>query len=250
MKLYELVEYLDAYLKIDEVLDAPHALNGLQVEGVRGVRTIATATDACTATVEEAVRAGADLLLVHHGLFWSGLQPLTGPRYRTFKALIENGMSLYSAHLPLDVHPEVGNNAVLLERLGFEAVGGFGTEGALKIGLWSEVDVSRAELIRRVRAQLGDPVLVLAKGPDHVGKLGLVTGGGGKFIDEAHERGLDTFITGEAKHPHAVAAEEYGINLILGGHYATETLGVRALGDHLAQKFGVAHRFIDHPFPT
>ncbi len=250
MELSQLIDYLDEYLSIDEVPDAPVALNGLQVEGTRDVRTIATATDACTATIREAIDREADLMIVHHGLFWGGLQPLTGVRMRPFKALIDHGMALYSAHLPLDVHPEVGNNAVLLNRLGFEPSGRFGTDDELELGLWAEVDIRRHELIGRIQGLLGHHVLGIAQGPDHISRLGLVTGGAGKFIHEAHERDLDAFITGEAKHPEAVAAEEYGVNLILGGHYATETFGPHALGEHLRERFDLAHTFIDHPFPT
>ena len=250
MERQQLVDYLDDYLTISEIPDAPVALNGLQVEGTRDINTVATATDACTATIQEAIDLGADLMIVHHGLFWSGLQPLTGTRMRQFKALIDNGVALYSAHLPLDVHPEVGNNAVLMDRLGFEPSGGFGTEDDVELGLWADVDIPRHELIGRMQALLGHHVLAIGKGPDHIRRLGLVTGGAGKLIHEAHERDLDAFITGEAKHPEAVAAEEYGINLILGGHYATETFGPYALGEHLRERFGVTHTFIDHPFPT
>ena len=250
MEIHQLVDYLEDCLKISEIPDAPVALNGLQVEGTRDVQTVATATDACTATIEEAIDRRADLMIVHHGLFWGGLQPLTGTRMRVVKMLIENGVALYSAHLPLDVHPHLGNNAVLLDRLGLAPSGGFGTDDDLELGLWADADIPRHELIGRMQALLGHHVLAIGKGPEQIRRLGLITGGAGKFIHEAHERGLDAFITGEAKHPEAVAAEEYGVNLILGGHYATETFGPHALGEHLRERFGLAHTFIDHPFPT
>lgn len=251
MDLAELNAYLDDYLRIDEIPDAPNAVNGLQVEGRRDVNKIATAVDACSATIRGAVREGADLLLVHHGLFWPGLRPLTGPRYRLLKALIEHGAALYSAHLPLDLHAEVGNNAVLLRKLGYAPWGAFGTVDEVEIGVWTEVDATRGELVENLKSVLGhEHVLPIVGGPERVRRLGLITGAAGSAIDEAFERGLDTFITGEAKHPEAVAAEEYGINLILGGHYATETVGVKALAEHLSERFGVEHVFIDHPFPT
>lgn len=250
MELHQVVDYLDDYLKTSEIPDAPVALNGLQVEGTRDIQTVATATDACTATIQEAIDRDADLMIVHHGLFWGGLQPLTGVRMRPFKALLDHGIALYSAHLPLDVHPDLGNNAVLLAQLGFAPSGRFGTDDDLELGLWAEVDIRRHELIGRMQALLGDHVLAIGKGPERIRRLGLITGGAGKFIHEAHERELDAFITGEAKHPEAVAAEEYGVNLMLGGHYATETFGPHALGEHLSERFGLAHTFIDHPFPT
>ncbi|MFB6287025.1 MAG: Nif3-like dinuclear metal center hexameric protein [Candidatus Bipolaricaulia bacterium] len=250
MERRQLVDYLDEYLDVAGVPDAPVALNGLQVEGSRDVQTIATATDACTATVQEAIDREADLMIVHHGLFWGGLQPMTGTRMRPFKLLMDNGVALYSAHLPLDVHPDVGNNAVLLDQLGLEPSGRFGTDDDLELGLWADVDIRRHELIGWLQSLLGHHVMAIGAGPDHIGRLGLITGGAGKFIHEAHERDLDAFVTGEAKHPEAVAAEEYGINLVLGGHYATETFGPHALGEHLREQFGLTHTFIDHPFPT
>lgn len=250
MELSQLTEYLDDYLNIAACPDVPVALNGLQVEGTRDVNNVATATDACTATIREAIDRDADLMIVHHGLFWGGLQPFTGTRMRPFKALIENGVALYSAHVPLDIHPEVGNNAVLLRQLGFEPTGQFGDDEDLEIGLSVDVDIRRHDLIGRVQSVLGDHVIAIGKGPDRIQKLGLITGGAGKYIHEAHERGFDAFITGEAKHPEAVAAEEYGVNMVLGGHYATETFGPHALGEHLSERFNLAHTFIDHPFPT
>ena len=250
MEPTRLAEYLDEYLNVAEIPDAPVALNGLQVEGSRDVKTIATATDASTATIRDAIDRDADLMIVHHGLFWGGLQPMTGTRLRPFRMLIESRVSLYSAHMPLDVHPEVGNNAVLMERLGFEPAGTFGADDGVELGLWAKVDLPRHELIGRMQSLLGHHVLAIGKGPEHIQTLGLITGGAGKFIHEAHERGLDAFITGEAKHPEAVAAEEYGINLVLGGHYATETFGPHAIGEHLSDQFDLSHVFIDHPFPT
>ena len=159
MDLRSLTEYLDTWLRVREVPDYPNALNGLQVESGRAeVRRIAVAVDAVQHTVDAAVRAGADLLLVHHGLFWDGNQPVTGRRYRRLKALLDADLAVYSAHLPLDVHPEVGNNAILVRELGIEARGSFGEYKGLPIGVWGELETTRGELAERAARVLGGPV--------------------------------------------------------------------------------------------
>src|SRR5437667_11905576 len=155
MQLAELVSYLDGYLRVAEVPDAPHALNGLQVANHGTVSRVAAAVDLCEATVRLAAEQGADLLLVHHGLFWGGLQPLTGRAYRRVASLFANDIALYSAHLPLDLHPEVGNNAVLARQLGVSLRGDFGEEYGVRIGVWGEIDVSRQALERRLATLMG-----------------------------------------------------------------------------------------------
>src|SRR2546429_5759150 len=143
MELTALASYLDGYLRVADVPDAPHAVNGLQVANAGTVSRVAAAVDLCEATVRMAAEQGADLLLVHHGLFWSGLQPLTGRAYRRVAGLMAQNIALYSAHLPLDLHPEVGNNAVLARQLGVALQGDFGEEYGLRIGRWGEIDVPR-----------------------------------------------------------------------------------------------------------
>lgn len=247
MRLDELAAYLDGFLRVSEVPDYPPALNGLQVESSGEVRRVAVAVDAAQATVEAAVRAGADLLLVHHGLFWDGNQPVTGRRYRRLRALLEADVAVYAAHLPLDVHPEVGNNAVLARALGVEPRGSFGDYKGYPLGVWGELDTPRDALRERLEGLLGGRVHLVPGGPERIRRVGVVTGGAGSMVPAAVAAGLDAFVTGEGAHHNFFDAEEGGINLFLGGHYATETWGVRALARHLEEKFGLETVFIDHP---
>lgn len=247
MRLSELSTYLDAYLRVAEVPDYPSAINGLQVENDGEVRTVAVAVDAVQVTIEGAAQAGADLLLVHHGLFWDGNQPITGRRYRRLRQLLRANLAVYSAHLPLDVHPEVGNNVVLAKELGIEVRGSLGEYRGSPVGVWGELDITRKALAESLRVTLGGEVRVIAGGPERVRRVGVITGGAGDQIDSARALGLDAFITGEGAHHVYFDAEEGGINLLLGGHYATEVWGVRALARHLEEKFGLPWTFIDHP---
>jgi dinuclear metal center YbgI/SA1388 family protein len=247
MRLGELTDYLDTYLRVREVPDWSGALNGLQVDSPRDVARVACAVDAAQATVDAAVAWGADLLLVHHGLFWDGNRAVTGRRYRRLKAILDADLAVYSAHLPLDVHPHVGNNALLARELGIEPRGTFGEYKGLPIGVWGELDVARDELVRRAERALGGPVKLVAGGPERIRRAGVITGGGADEIAAAAAVGLDAFLTGEARHHNFFDAEEGGINLLLGGHYATETFGVRALAAHLGERFGLEWTFLDHP---
>ena len=243
-----LLDYLDGYLRIREVPDYPNAVNGLQVESSRTeVRRIAVGVDAAQHTIDAAVRLGADLLLVHHGLFWDGNQPVTARRYRRLKALMDADLPLYSAHLPLDVHPEVGNNAVLARELGVEIRGAFGDYKGFPVGVWGEIDIRREALCARLDGLLGGRVKLVPGGPERVRSVGVITGGAGDETSAAARMGLDAYVSGEGAHHNYFDAEEGGINLLLGGHYATETFGVRALGRHLEEKFGLEWTFIDHP---
>jgi dinuclear metal center YbgI/SA1388 family protein len=247
MALQELVEYLDAYLCVRETPDYEHALNGLQVENGGRVRKVAGAVDASAYAIGEAARLGCDLLLVHHGLFWDGNGAGTGRRYRRLQQLIHHDIAVYSAHLPLDVHEEVGNNVVLAKRLGIELEGTFAEYRGVDVGRWGRLDVSRDELASRLRSVLGGAVQVLPHGPARIGTVGVVTGGGGSLIGAARSAGLDAYVTGEGAHHTYFDAEEGGINVFYGGHYATETWGVQALGSQLAARYGLEFAFIDHP---
>ncbi|MBV9110900.1 MAG: Nif3-like dinuclear metal center hexameric protein [Gemmatimonadetes bacterium] len=247
MDLRELTDYLDTFLRLHEVPDWSGALNGLQVDSPRAIRRVACAVDAAQATIDAAVAWSADLLLVHHGLFWDGNRPLTGRRYKRLKAILDANLAVYAAHLPLDVHPDVGNNAVLARRLGIDPRGTFGEYKGTAVGVWGELDVSRDELRARTEEALGGPVQLVPGGPERVRRAGVITGAGADEIAAAVAAELDAFVTGEARHHNFFDAEEGGINLLLGGHYATETFGVRALGAHLAERFGLEWTFIDHP---
>jgi len=247
MDLTELVSYLDGYLRVAAVPDAPHAVNGLQVANRGTVSRVAVAVDLCEATVRLAAEQGADLLLVHHGLFWGGLQPLTGRAYRRVASLIANDIALYSAHLPLDLHPEVGNNAVLARQLGVSLRGEFGEEYGVRIGVWGEIDVSRQALEGRLATLMGSAPRLMAFGPERVQRVGIVTGAAGSMIAQAAGAGLDTFVTGEGPHHTFFDAEELKVNVFYAGHYATETVGVEALAEHLHARFHLPWTFLDHP---
>ena len=245
--LSALVSYLDDYLHIGDVNDSPQALNGLQVANGGTVERMAVAVDVCRATIERAATQHADLLFVHHGLFWGGLQPLTGPYGERVRSLLRHDIALYAAHLALDVHLEVGNNVVLARMLGLEDQRWFGQNEGQPIGIAGTASMPRDELAKRIGQVLGTEPQVIATGPERVRRIGVVTGGGGKFVTQAAAAWIDTYVTGEGPHHSYFDAEELGVNLILAGHYATETVGVKALAEHLAQHFGLPWEFIDHP---
>lgn len=261
--LSQVVAFLDDYLAVKEVPDYPGALNGLQVEGPGPVRRVAVAVDASEAVIGKATKWRADLLLVHHGLFWGGLQPLVGRHFRKVQALVTGGTALYSAHLPLDAHTEVGNAAVLARKLGLSDLVPFGEYKGCAVGCAGTVENGAgaengtdaengpgtpiADLEARLAAALNGPVRTLPGGPDTIVRVGVVTGGGASMLGEAAAKGLDALVTGEAQHHHAIDAAELGVTVVLGGHYATETWGVRATADTLQERFGVETMFVESP---
>lgn len=247
MKLFDLAGYLDDYLRVRDVPDDAEAMNGLQVENGGEVTRVAVAVDACEAVILDAVRQRADLLLVHHGLFWGPRSPVTGRTYRKLAGLVRGGVAVYSAHLPLDVHPEVGNNAVLARLLGVPVGGTWGDYRGASIGILGNLAVERDEIVRRIQQQLGVTPKLIAAGPARTARIGVITGAGGSMIRQAHAAGIDTFVTGEGAHHTYFDAEELGVNVFFAGHYATETVGVRALGEHLAERFALPWTFLDHP---
>jgi len=247
MRLDALVQYLDDFLQVRDTRDAPDALNGLQVGNHGEVTRIAAAVDLCQATVQLAARQGANLLLVHHGLFWGDRRPLTGMSYRRVTELLSHDIAVYASHLPLDRHRDVGNNAILARRLGLDVRGGFGDSDGQTIGVWGEIDLARAAFAGRLADVLGAPPRALEFGPDRVRRVGIVTGAAGSMIPQAAAAGLDTFVTGEGAHWTYFDAEELELNVYYGGHYLTETFGVRALAEHLAERFSLPWAFLDHP---
>ncbi|MGQ9524164.1 MAG: Nif3-like dinuclear metal center hexameric protein [Armatimonadota bacterium] len=247
MKLGDLVDYLNSYLRTAEIPDYPTAYNGLQVDGKVEVKHVAVAVDACTYAIDQAVSAGADMLIVHHGALWSDLRPLTARSYRRLAPLVKSGMSLYAVHLPLDCHPEVGNCAGLLRMLDMSPAGTFGSYQGTDTGWWSEAGMARTDLADSLRRALGSEVRIVPTGPERVQRVGVVTGDGGGHILEAHAAGLDTLITGEMRHQNYFDAEELGVNVLLGGHYATEAVGVKLLAQHLSERLKLKTSFISHP---
>jgi dinuclear metal center YbgI/SA1388 family protein len=245
--LSEIVSYTDEFLRIREVGDWDNALNGLQIENSGRVTRIGAAVDVSTRVLTEAGKKNVDFLIVHHGLFWPGLQPVKSVLRRQLQLAFETDMALYSAHLPLDIHRKVGNNAQLVAVLGLKSAQPFLEEKGQPIGLKTRASMSRSELIRKLRKAMNGPVNFFDFGPKQIRTIGVVTGAAGSEIYRVAEENIDTFITGEAPHWAAVAAEQLGMNLLLGGHYATEVFGVKALAAHLSKRFRVPWEFIDCP---
>jgi dinuclear metal center YbgI/SA1388 family protein len=245
--LHSVCRFLDKFLRIEDVEDYPNALNGLQLQNDGQVTRIGAAVDASEAVIEMAISRQTDLLLVHHGLFWGGLTRVTGAQFRKLKRAISANLAIYSAHLPLDLHPEVGNNILLARALQLGAAEPFFLHKGQQLGVAISVQIDRSELIARLREVLGRELWVCPGGTAEVHRVGIVTGGAGGQIEKAASEGIDTFVTGEGPHHTFSLAEELGMNLIYGGHYATETFGVCALAERIASQFNLSWSFLDHP---
>lgn len=245
--LREIVSYLDAELRLDEIPDYPGAENGLQIENEGEVHCVGAAVDASLPVIEKAIAAGVDFLLVHHGMFWKGAQPITGAMYHKLKMAFDAGMALYSAHIPLDVHPLLGNNACLAKAIGLDETETFFPWKGIELGLTGVMGISLSELRSRVEQAVEGEVHLCAAGKNEAGKVGIITGGAGSEVAAIAQQGIDTFITGEGPHWSYPLAEELGINIIYAGHYATETFGVRALSEKITKKFGTHSQWIHHP---
>ena len=245
--LHDIVRYCDRTLRNAAINDYPGAVNGLQVENNGRITRIAAAVDASLSTVKLAIAAKADLLVVHHGLFWSPRQPWTGKTYALMELMLKHNLAIYSSHLPLDLHPKLGNNVQLCAALGLKKPTSFFESKGQHIGARARAKVSRTDLAQRLQSAVGGKPIVIPGGPSVCRNIGVVTGGAGEEVKRAAAEGVDTFITGEGPHWTFALAEELGINLLYGGHYATETFGVKALAKDLSHRFGVPWSFIDYP---
>jgi dinuclear metal center YbgI/SA1388 family protein len=245
--LQEVVRYCDRTLRTDKVNDYDGAMNGLQVENDGSITRIAAAVDASLSTVELAIASHADLLLVHHGLFWGSRQPWTGKNYQLMRLLMGNNLAVYSSHLPLDMHPRLGNNARLCRALELRATQPFFFAKGQHLGLRSRTRMPLEDLKRRLKKAVGAEPVVLPGGPAVCQRIGVVTGGAGAELHQAVKEGIDTFITGEGPHWTFALAEELEVNVLYGGHYATETFGVKALAADLSTRFGLPWSFLDYP---
>jgi dinuclear metal center YbgI/SA1388 family protein len=251
--LRAIVKYCDRLLHTHEISDYAGAVNGLQVENRGSVSRIAAAVDASLATVRLAIQAKADLLIVHHGLFWSPAQPWTGKKYELLRLLIENDVAVYSSHLPLDLHAKYGNNAILAREFGLTPTGGFASSQGVQIGVNGTSDVYTSELAGRVAAFCARHHHHLVTTPlrdaQKTFRWGICSGAGASSdtIMEARSLGLDTIIVGEGPHHSAVQAADEGITVLYAGHYATETVGVRAIAEEIGKRFSIKSSFIDAP---
>jgi dinuclear metal center YbgI/SA1388 family protein len=248
MRRDELVSYLDDYLRVGGVDDSSN--NGLQVEGAEDVSRVAFAVDAGLAAFEGAATARAQMLVVHHGLFWGEVLRVTGIHRHRLAFLLNAGLSLYAVHLPLDFHDEVGNNAMLCQRLDLGDVAFFGEYKGQPVGWagWLPNQLSLHQFCTRVQEVLGEALVqVWDFGSESVQRVGVVSGSGASLVDEAAQVGVDVYLTGELSHSAYHRAKELGLNVVFAGHYATETVGLQALVSHLAAHFDLETIFLDLP---
>lgn len=246
MEYRELTTYLDDYLQIDAVGD--YGPQGLQVEAAStNVQRVALAVDTAPDTIKAAAQWPADMMIVHHGVLWRSAERIAGPLGERVRLLLANGIHLYAAHLALDAHPTVGNNAVLASLLGMEIDDWWCEVMGTEIGVLGTLDMSLSDLVQKTNDALHTRARVLAHGPGLVNKVAIVSGAGADRVGEARALGADTLLTGETSHANYWAAADHGMNVIFAGHYATETVGVKALGQHLAGRFGLEVHFFDFP---
>jgi dinuclear metal center YbgI/SA1388 family protein len=250
-RLDDVVAYCDELLESAAFTD--YCPNGLQVQGRAGIKTIVSGVTASRALIQAAIERKADLILVHHGFFWKGEDPcLTGMKKSRIKALLENDISLLAYHLPLDAHPQLGNNAQLAARLGLQEQGRFGSGQGPDLACYGalEAPLSVAELSDRIERVLQRRPQCIAGGAESIGRVGWCTGAAQSYLEAAARLGLDAFISGEISEPTVHIAREYGIHYFAAGHHATERYGVQALGAHLASQWGIEHIFIDIDNPV
>lgn len=253
IQIHELAAYTDELLDTARIPDYPAALNGLQLENASPIKGVAAAVDFSTRAIKGAIEAGANLLITHHGMFWNGFGQICGPSYRRLRLLIENDIAVYSSHLPLDRHATLGNNVLLAKELGLVPTGNFAEYNDIFIGLSGETDIETTALAQKAkefaRKYSGDMRLTPIPERRRTRRWGMCTGAGASTdtLREAVQQQIDTLIVGEGPHHTAVQAEETGIAIIYAGHYASETLGVRALARHLGEKYDIPSTFVNAP---
>jgi len=248
-KLSDLVKFCDERSRRREVKDFSGALNGLQIENNGEVAKIGAAVDAGLRPFQAAVDAGIDLLIVHHGMFWNGSRRYVGSEYEKLKTLIEGNLAVYSCHLPLDAHEEIGNSALLAKAVGISRSGSFLPYEGVDIGFVGDWSESRQELRTRLESEFQGQMAAMEFGSASPKKICVVTGSGVSAVDQIKSSGADTLITGELKQHYYNIAQEEGLNLYACGHYATETYGVKALAQEAAANFGIEYEFIKTDCP-
>jgi dinuclear metal center YbgI/SA1388 family protein len=245
--LDDVVKWLDGELKTSSIADYPGAMNGLQLANTGEIGRIIAAVDASLPVIIAAAQGGPGLLIVHHGMFWQGVQPVTGAFYRKLKIAMDANLAIYSSHLPLDVHPEIGNNILMARAILLKEPKPFLDQKGFPIGVRGTWAGSRAELLSSLEKALGGRVHLCAGGPENINEVVIITGGAGSEVAKIAASGVDTFITGEGPHWSYPLAEELGINVFYGGHYATETFGAKALAEITSKRYAISWSFLDHP---
>ena len=251
--VHEIAKYADELLESKITPDYPNALNGLQLENRSGITAIAAAVDYSTRAIKGAIAKNANLLLVHHGMFWGGSEHLTGPLYDKLKLLLDNDIAVYASHLPLDRHPTLGNNVLLARQLELNPTGTFARFEDISIGVTGESDLETSVLAERARRFAKNYDGELRTTPfektQRTKRWAICSGAGAsaEILTEARDLKIDTLIVGEGPHWTAIYAEENDLTILYAGHYATETLGVRALADHLGERFGLSSFFVTAP---
>ena len=246
----QLSEYLACLLDIKRIRD--FSPNGLQVEGRGRIASVVTGVTASAALIDAALAEGADAILVHHGYFWRGEDGrITGTRRRRLRSLLANDLNLFAYHLPLDMHPELGNNAQLGLRLGLVRQEQFGENDLGWLGQADDPQLRTVgELAARIEQRLGRTPMLIGDPQQPVGRIGWCTGAAQGFLDDAIFAGANTYLSGEISEQTVHLARESGVAYLACGHHATERYGVQALGEHLATQFGIRHRFIDIDNPV
>lgn len=243
-RLQEIVQFCDERSRQSEIPDFPGAMNGLQVANSGKITKIGAAVDAGKVPFARAVQAGIDFLIVHHGLFWDPPRPLTGSNYEKMRILFDGDCAVYGCHVPLDCHPEIGNNVLLAKKLGLEPAGAFHEHEGNPICLIAKFSSDRESLKTALQKLFKGSVTAIEYGSTNPAKVAILTGSGASVTGELRQQGIDTFITGELKQSQFNLAQEDGLNLYLCGHYATETFGVAALAEEAARKFGLPYEFV------
>ena len=248
--LSEIVDFCDDYTRRSQIKDFPGAYNGLQIENNGAVTKIAAAVDAGQIPFEHAIAAKADLLICHHGIFWNAPFPLTGRHCRKIKTALDGNLAVYSSHLPLDCHPEIGNNALLARALGFTRIGAFlSYEGVDMATIAAAPAGGRPELARKLKALFPKTYQAIEYGSERPERIAIVTGSGQSAVDQLLPNGIDTLITGELRQHHFNTAQELRLNLYPCGHYATEVFGVKALAEKVSEHFKIDWCFIETDCP-
>jgi dinuclear metal center YbgI/SA1388 family protein len=242
--LVDIVAYCNKRVSLDTVKDFSGALNGLQFQNNGIVTKIGAAVDAGKVPFEKAVQAGVDFLIVHHGMYWSPFPPVTGVQYEKVRTLLNGNCAVYGSHLPLDCHPEIGNNAILAKKLGLDVIETFLNYEGNDIGLIVNGITDREELEKRLGALFSNGFTMMAEGNSTLSRIGILTGSGSSALPYLKKFGVDTFITGELKQNFYNQAQEENLNLYCCGHYATEVYGVDALAKEVAEKFSLEYEFI------